>query len=60
MKELMKSIESAIVAAGQCVSEAHYDCTTEEESFQNLTHAEDMLEEALCNFAKLCNMVEVK
>lgn len=60
MKELMKNIESAIVAAEKCVSEAHYDCTKQEDVNENLHYAEMMLQEALCNFAQLCNMVEVK
>ncbi|UYO63433.1 hypothetical protein LNN31_03030 [Acetobacterium wieringae] len=59
MKELMKSIESAIVAAELRVIGAR-ECDTETEMYQNLEFAQDSLQEALCNFAKLCNMVEVK
>ncbi|MBC3804577.1 hypothetical protein GH808_09055 [Acetobacterium fimetarium] len=60
MEELMKSIESAIVAAEKCVSEAHYDCTDQTDGNEQLYYAELMLQEALCNFAQLCNMVEVQ
>lgn len=59
MKELMKSIESAIVAAELRVKYAQ-ECVTETEMHQNLESAQDLLEEALCDFAQLCNMVEVK
>lgn len=59
MKELMKSIETAIVAAELRVIGAR-ECDTETEMYQNLEFAQDWLQDALCDFAKLCNMIEVQ
>lgn len=61
MKELMKSIESAIVVAVECIEAIENgDVKTPEQIENNAEVAKDFLQEALCNFAQLCNMVEVK
>lgn len=60
MKELMKSIETGLAAVEQCIEDAHYNITDANKIHEELTWAETMLQDALCDFAKLCNMIEVQ